>query len=407
MVRFFIDRPIFAWVIALVLMLAGTLAIRSLPVAQYPSIAPPAISISVVYPGASAETVQSTVVQVIEQQLSGIDHLLYFSSESDKDGSMTITLNFQQGTDPDIAQVQVQNKLQLATPLLPQEVQQQGIRVAKSTKNFLLVVGFVSEDGSLSAADIADFIASTVQDTISRTPGVGDYQLFGAQYAMRIWMDPGKLYNYSLTPADVATAITAQNVQIASGEIGGLPSVKGQQLNATVIGPSRLKSPEEFGNILLKVNTDGSQVRLHDVAKVELGPESYSSEAKYNGKPAAGLAVKLASGANALDTAKAVRETIHRLEPFFPPGLKAIYPFDTTPFVQLSIEEVVKTLLEAIVLVFLVMYLFLQNFRATLDPDDSRTSCPTRNICRPFRSRIFHQHPHHVCHGAGNRTPGG
>ena len=368
MVRFFIDRPIFAWVIALVLMLAGTLAIRSLPVAQYPSIAPPAISISVVYPGASAETVQSTVVQVIEQQLSGIDHLLYFSSESDKDGSMTITLNFQQGTDPDIAQVQVQNKLQLATPLLPQEVQQQGIRVAKSTKNFLLVVGFVSEDGSLSAADIADFIASTVQDTISRTPGVGDYQLFGAQYAMRIWMDPGKLYNYSLTPADVATAITAQNVQIASGEIGGLPSVKGQQLNATVIGPSRLKSPEEFGNILLKVNTDGSQVRLHDVAKVELGPESYSSEAKYNGKPAAGLAVKLASGANALDTAKAVRETIHRLEPFFPPGLKAIYPFDTTPFVQLSIEEVVKTLLEAIVLVFLVMYLFLQNFRATLIP---------------------------------------
>ena len=368
MVRFFIDRPIFAWVIALVLILAGTLAIRSLPVAQYPSIAPPAISISVVYPGASAETVQSTVVQVIERQLSGIDHLLYFSSESDKDGSMVITLNFQQGTDPDIAQVQVQNKLQLATPLLPQEVQQQGIRVAKSTKNFLLVVGFVSEDGSLSASDIADFIASTVQDTISRTPGVGDYQLFGSQYAMRIWMDPGKLYNFSLTPDDVAAAIAAQNVQIASGEIGGLPSVKGQQLNVTVIGPSRLKTPEEFGNILLKVNTDGSQVRLHDVAKVELGPESYSSEAKYNGKPAAGLAVKLASGANALETAKAVKATIQKLEPFFPPGLKAIYPFDTTPFVQLSIEEVVKTLGEAIVLVFLVMYLFLQNFRATLIP---------------------------------------
>jgi multidrug efflux pump len=368
MVRFFIDRPIFAWVIALVLMLAGTLAIRSLPVAQYPSIAPPAISISVVYPGASAETVQSTVVQVIEQQLSGIDHLLYFSSESDKDGSMTITLNFQQGTDPDIAQVQVQNKLQLATPLLPQEVQQQGIRVAKSTKNFLLVVGFVSEDGRMSAADIADFIASTVQDTISRTPGVGDYQLFGAQYAMRIWMDPAKLNNYSLTTADVASAISVQNVQIASGEIGGLPSVKGQQLNATVIGPSRLKTPEEFGKILLKVNSDGSQVRLRDVATIELGPESYSSEAKYNGKPAAGLAVKLASGANALETATAVRETIHRLEPFFPPGLKAIYPFDTTPFVKLSIEDVVKTLLEAIVLVFLVMYLFLQNFRATLIP---------------------------------------
>ena len=241
--KFFIDRPIFAWVIAIILMLAGALAIRTLPIAQYPSIAPPAVSITVNYPGASAETVQSTVVQVVEQQLSGIDHLLYFTSESDKDGSMTITLSFEQGTNADIAQVQVQNKLALATPLLPQEVQAQGIRVAKSTKNFLLVVGFVSEDGSLSAIDIADFIASTVQDAVSRTPGVGDFQLFGSQYAMRIWMDPAKLNNFSLTPIDVATAIQAQNVQIASGELGGLPSNKNQQLNATVIGPSRLQHP--------------------------------------------------------------------------------------------------------------------------------------------------------------------
>jgi hydrophobe/amphiphile efflux-1 (HAE1) family protein len=368
MSKFFIDRPIFAWVIALILMMAGVLAIRSLPIAQYPSIAPPAVSITVIYPGASAETVQSTVVQVIEQQLSGIDHLLYFSSESDKDGSMTITLNFEQGSNPDIAQVQVQNKLALATPLLPQEVQLQGIRVAKATKNFLMVVGFAATDGSMSASDISDFIASTVQDPVSRTLGVGDIQLFGSQYAMRIWMDPSKLNNFSLTPVDVATAIAAQNVQIASGELGGLPAAKGQQLNATVIGPSRLQKPEEFGNILLRVNPDGSQVRLHDVARVELGAESYSVQGKYNGQAASGLAVKLASGANALDTANNVRETISKLEPLFPPGVKAIYPYDTTPFVKISIHEVVKTLCEAIVLVVLVIYLFLQSFRATLIP---------------------------------------
>ncbi|HEY0257562.1 MAG TPA: efflux RND transporter permease subunit, partial [Candidatus Methylacidiphilales bacterium] len=360
--------PIIAWVIALILMMAGVLASRSLPIAQYPSIAPPAVSITVIYPGASAETVQSTVVQVIEQQLSGIDHLLYFSSESDKDGSMTITLNFEQGTNPDIAQVQVQNKLALATPLLPQEVQQQGIRVAKATKNFLMVVGFASTDGKMSANDISDFIASTVQDPVSRTLGVGDIQLFGSQYAMRIWMDPSKLNNFSLTPVDVGAAIAAQNVQIASGELGGLPAAKGQQLNATVIGPSRLQKPEEFGNILLRVNPDGSQVRLHDVARVELGAESYSIQGKYNGQPASGLAVKLASGANALDTANNVRDTIAKLEPLFPPGVKAIYPYDTTPFVKISIQEVVKTLCEAILLVVLVIYLFLQNFRATLIP---------------------------------------
>ena len=368
MSKFFIDRPIFAWVIAIVLMMVGGLALVTLPVAQYPSIAPPAVAITLTYPGASADTVQSTVVQVIEQQMSGIDHLLYFSSESDKDGSMTITLNFEQGTDPDIAQVQVQNKLQLATPLLPQEVQQQGIRVAKATINFLLVVGFVSADGSMNNADIADFIASTVQDPVSRTPGVGDYQLFGSQYAMRIWLDPAKLNNYGLTPVDVSNAIQAQNIQVASGELGGLPSVKSQQLNATIIGPTRLQKPEQFGAILLKVNADGSQVRLRDVAHVELNGESYAADALYNGKPAAGLAVKMSTGANALATANAVHATIDELRPLFPKGLEAIYPYDTTPFVRISIEEVVKTLFEAIGLVFLVMLLFLQNIRATFIP---------------------------------------
>src|SRR5882757_6425758 len=365
---FFIERPIFAWVLAIVIMLGGALAIKTLPVAQYPSIAPPAIAISVVYPGASAATVQSTVVQVIEQQLSGIDHLLYFSSESDKDGSMTITLSFEQGTNPDTAQVQVQNKLQLATPLLPPEVQQQGISVTKAFKTFSVVAGSVTKKGSMSSADIADFIASNVQDPVSRTPGVGNYQLFGAQYAMRIWLDPAKLNNYGLTPVDVSNAIQAQNVQIASGELGGLPSVKGQELNATIIGPTRLHTPEQFDAILLKVNADGSQVRLRDVARVDLGSETYAFDVHYNGKPAGGIAVQLANGANALETAKAVQATIDRLKPGFPHGLRAVYPFDTTPFVRASIEEVVKTLLEAIGLVFLVMLLFLQSIRATFIP---------------------------------------
>ncbi len=274
MSNFFIDRPIFAWVIAIVIMLAGGLALVTLPIAQYPSIAPPAISISVVYPGASAETVQNTVAQVIEQQMSGLDHLLYFTSESDKDGTMTITLYFEQGTNPDISQVQVQNKLQLATPLLPTEVQLQGLRVAKATKNFLVVVGFVSTDGSMSPADISDYIASHVQDPISRTRGVGDYQLFGAQYAMRIWLDPAKLTNYGLTPDDITAALQAQNVQVASGEIGGLPAVKGQRLNATIIGPQRLQTVAQFQSILLKVTTNGSQVLLHAVAPVELAGEA-------------------------------------------------------------------------------------------------------------------------------------
>ncbi|MDH4609972.1 efflux RND transporter permease subunit [Pseudomonas sp. BN102] len=368
MSKFFIDRPIFAWVIALVIMLAGGLSILKLPINQYPSIAAPAVGIQVSYPGASAQTVQDTVVQVIEQQLNGIDGLRYISSESNSDGSMTITATFEQGTNPDIAQVQVQNKLQLATPLLPQEVQQQGIRVTKAVKNFLLVIGVVSEDGSMDKNDLANYIVSNIQDSISRTKGVGDFQVFGAQYAMRIWLDPARLNNYQLTPVDVKTAIQAQNVQISSGQLGGLPASPGTQLNATIIGKTRLQTPEQFGAILLKVNRDGSQVRLRDVAKIELGGENYSISAQFNGKPASGMAIKLATGANALDTAKAIRATIAELEPFMPAGMKVVFPYDTTPVVSASIEGVIHTLGEAIVLVFLVMFLFLQNFRATIIP---------------------------------------
>ncbi|WP_225775149.1 efflux RND transporter permease subunit [Pseudomonas sp. Marseille-Q5115] len=366
MSKFFIDRPIFAWVIALVIMLVGGLSILKLPINQYPAIAPPAIAIAVNYPGASAQTVQDTVVQVIEQQMNGIDNLRYISSESNSDGSMTITVTFNQGTNPDIAQVQVQNKLNLATPLLPQEVQQQGLRVTKAVKNFLLVIGLVSNDGSMTKDDLANYIVSNLQDPISRTSGVGDFQVFGAQYAMRIWLDPAKLNNFQLTPLDVTSAITAQNVQVSSGQLGGLPALPGTQLNATIIGKTRLQTAEQFGDILLKVNTDGSQVRLRDVATIGLGGENYSINAQFNGKPASGMAIKLATGANALDTAKAIRATIDNLKPFFPQGVEAVFPYDTTPVVTESISGVVHTLIEAIVLVFLVMYLFLQNFRATI-----------------------------------------
>jgi hydrophobe/amphiphile efflux-1 (HAE1) family protein len=368
MVNFFIDRPIFSWVIAIVIMLAGGLATLSLPVAQYPEIAPPVVSISVTYPGASAETVQNTVVQVIEQQLSGLDNLRYVSSEGNKDGSMQIELTFEQGTDPDIAQVQVQNKLSLAAPQLPIEVQQQGIRVSKGARNFFMLAGFVSTDDSMTRAAIADFLVSTVQDPVSRTPGVGDYQVFGFPFAMRIWLDPARLNGYALTPVDVNAAIRSQNVQVAAGEMGGLPAVPGHQLNATVMGPSRLQTVQEFKQILLRVNQDGSQVRLADVGRIELESEFESINSLFNGKQASGIGIRLASGANALDAADAVRETLERLRPQFPPGLDVVYPYDTTPFVRLSIEEVVVTLFEAIVLVFLIMFLFLQNLRATIIP---------------------------------------
>ncbi|WP_404344204.1 efflux RND transporter permease subunit [Pseudoalteromonas mariniglutinosa] len=368
MSRFFIDRPIFAWVLAIVVMLAGVLAIKSLPIAQYPSIAPPAISIQANYPGASARTLEDTVTQVIEQKMKGLDGLLYMSSTSESNGSATLTLSFDANTDPDIAQVQVQNKLALATPLLPEEVQRQGVSVAKSARNFLMVVGFVSEDGSMNNIDIGDYVASNVQDIISRVNGVGEVQLFGSQYAMRIWLDPSLLQKYALTPADISAAISAQNAQVSAGQLGSLPAVAGQQLNATVTAQSRLQTPDQFRDIFVKTNSDGSVVRLGDVAKVELGGENYGVVARFNGKPASGLGVKLASGANALDTAEDVKAALAELEPFFPAGLAAVVPYDTTPFVSLSIEKVVSTLIEAVVLVFLVMYLFLQNFRATLIP---------------------------------------
>ncbi|HEX9783119.1 MAG TPA: efflux RND transporter permease subunit, partial [Opitutaceae bacterium] len=368
MARFFIDRPVFAWVIAIVIMVAGALAIRSLPIAQYPSIAPPAISILASYPGASAKTVEDTVTQVIEQRMSGLDNLRYIEASSDSAGTATVTLTFDAGTNPDIAQVQVQNKLALAIPLLPQEVQQLGVRVTKSVRNFLLVIGFRSVDGSMSAADIGDFTVSQIQDPISRVPGVGEIQSFGTQYAMRIWLDPDKLNNYGLMPSDVSTAIRAQNVQISAGQLGAEPSIPGQRLNATITAQTRLQTAEEFEQILLRVNPDGSQVRLQDVARVELGGEDYVRSARFNGQPASGMAIRPATGANALETVAAIRARIDELKPFFPEGLEVIYPLDTTPFVRLSVEEVVKTLIEAVVLVFFVMYLFLQNFRATLIP---------------------------------------
>ncbi|WP_324723098.1 efflux RND transporter permease subunit [Lelliottia sp. JS-SCA-14] len=368
MANFFIQRPIFAWVLAIILMIAGGLAILKLPVAQYPTIAPPAVAVTAVYPGADAQTVQDTVTQVIEQNMNGIDNLMYMSSTSDSAGNVTITLTFQSGTDPDIAQVQVQNKLQLAMPLLPQEVQQQGIGVEKSSSSFLLVAGFVSDNKSLTQDDISDYVASNVKDSISRTSGVGDVQLFGAQYAMRIWLDSNALNKYQLTPLDVINQLKTQNNQIAAGQLGGTPAVPGQQLNASIIAQTRLKTPEEFGKITLKVNQDGSMVHLKDVARIELGGENYNMVTKINGQAATGLGIKLATGANALDTAAAIKSKLAELQAFFPQGLKVVYPYDTTPFVKISIHEVVKTLFEAIILVFLVMYLFLQNLRATLIP---------------------------------------
>ena len=368
MPRFFIDRPIFAWVISIIIMLAGVISLVNLPVQQYPDIAPPQIRISANYPGASAQTLENSVTQVIEQNMTGLDGMVYMSSQSNSSGNATIAITFSPETDPDIAQVQVQNKLSLAEPLLPLEVQQMGISVTKSTSSFLMVVGLVSGDGSQDRFDLADYANSYIKEPLSRTPGVGELRIFGAPYAMRIWMKADKLNAYGLTPLEVRQAISEQNTQFAAGQLGGTPIVQGQELNATIIAQTRLENVEEFENILLKVNLDGSQVRLKDVARVELGAENYQADSFHNGKASVGMAVSLASGANALDTSEAVRKTVEELQPFFPQGMEVIYPFDTTPFVKISIESVVSTLIEAIILVFLVMYLFLGNFRATLIP---------------------------------------
>lgn len=368
MSAFFINRPIFAWVIAIVIMLGGLLALTTLPISQYPQIAPTTVNISATYPGADASTVENSVTKVIEQGMTGIDNLDYMTATSTSTGAATITLTFTTAADPDTAQVQTQNKLQLVQSQLPQVVQSNGITVSKSSTGFLMVIGFVSSDGKMNSTDLADYVDSTINDTLKRVEGVGSTQLFGSSYAMRIWLDPDKLATYTLMPSDVASAIEAQNTQVSAGQLGGMPQRKGQQLNATVTAKSRLQTAEQFRNIILKSTVDGSLVRLNDVATVELGAESYTTAARYNGQPAAGVAINLATGANAISTAEAVRTTINRLSSTFPQGVEVVYPYDTSPFVRLSIEEVVKTLAEAIVLVFLVMFIFLQNLRATIIP---------------------------------------
>jgi len=368
MAQFFIHRPIFAWVIALVIMLAGILTLTKMPVAQYPTIAPPTVTISATYPGASAKTVENTVTQIIEQQMNGLDGLRYISSNSAGNGQASINLNFEQGIDPDIAQVQVQNKLQSATALLPEDVQRQGVRVTKSGASFMQVIAFYSPDNNLSASDIKDYVNSNISEPLSRVAGVGEVQVFGGSYAMRIWLDPAKLTSFNLTPADVAAAIRAQNSQVAVGQLGGAPATSGQVLNATVNAQSMLQTPEQFKNIFLKNTAAGAQVRLSDVARVELGSDNYQFDSKFNGNPAGGVAIKLATGANALDTAKAVEKRLSELRNNYPTGLKDKLAYDTTPFVKLSIESVVHTLIEAVILVFIVMFLFLQNWRATIIP---------------------------------------
>jgi multidrug efflux pump len=368
MPQFFIDRPVFAWVIAIATMLAGLLALNSLAISQYPQIAPPSVNIVATYAGADAQTVENSVTKVIEQGMTGLDHLDYMTSSSTSTGRVSITLTFTNAANPDVAQMQVQNKLQLVTSQLPAVVQSTGISVTKSTDSFLLVASFVSTDGRLTVTDLADYVDSTYNDTLKRIEGVGQTRLFGSAYAMRIWLDADKLAKYSLMPGDVTAAVKAQNAQVSAGQLGGLPSRPGVQLNATVTARSRMQTPEEFRNIILKSASDGSIVRVGDVARVEFGAQNYSAYGSFNNKPATGLAVMLAAGANAIGTADRVQAAIDSLRATLPPGVEVVYPYDTTPFVRLSIKEVIKTLAEAIGLVFLVMLLFLQNIRATLIP---------------------------------------
>lgn len=368
MSKFFIERPIFAWVIAIMVMLAGVLSLRGIAVEQYPNIAPPSVSISTMLPGASAETLENSVTQIIEQSLTGIDNMRYFSSSSDSDGNVNITITFEPKTNPDIAQMQVQNKLQSAIPLLPPAVQQQGIVVNKANNNFLLVIGLYSESGNTPEEDLGDILLTDMKDQISRINGVGNINIFGNAHAMRIWLDANKLASHKLTVTDVINALRSQNIDVSAGQLGGLPAIKGQELNATIVVQSKLKSVEEFENILLFVDEDGSSIFLKDVAKVEIGSQNYSTIARYKGKPAAGMVVILASGANAIKTSHAIKETVKNMEYILPSDVKVVYPYDSTPFIKLSIKSVIKTLIEAIILVFIVIYIFLQNFRATLIP---------------------------------------
>ena len=366
--RFFLDRPVFAWVIAIILMVAGGLAIYNLPISQNPPIAPPSIAIDAFYPGASAETVENSVTQIIEQKMTGLDNMIYLSATSDSAGASRVELTFAPGTDPDLAWAKVQNKLQLAMASLPEVVQRQGIKVSKSTRNYLILVGLISEDGSMDGNDLRDYAQSNLEKVLSRVPGVGEVENFGTQYAMRVWLNPDKLVDYGLTLEDVILAIRAYNVEVSAGQFGGSPAMEGQRLNASIIVQSLLKTPEEFAAIPIRTNPDGSIIRIKDVGRTEVGTEQYDIDAIYNGKPSAALAIRMASGANALDTADAVKAKMKEMSRYFPPGMKVVYPYDTTPFVKVAIEEVVKTLLEAILLVFLVMWLFMGNIRATLIP---------------------------------------
>ncbi len=366
--RFFLKRPVFAWVIAIILMVAGLLAIHFLPISQYPPIAPPSIAIQSFYPGASAETVENSVTQIIEQKMTGFDKMLYLSATSDSAGASRVELTFAPGTDPDLAWAQVQNKLQLAMASLPEVVQRTGVKVSKSTRNYLMIVGLISEDGSMDGNDLRDYAQSNLEKVLSRVPGVGEVEVFGGQYAMRIWVNPDRLTDYQITMQDVVAALRAYNVEVSAGQFGGAPAIEGQRLNAAIIVQSLLKTPEEFADIPLRTNPDGAIVRIKDIGRAEIGTDTYDIEAYYNGKPSAALAIRQAAGANALETADNVRAKLAEMSHFFPAGMKAVYPYDTTPFVRVAINEVVKTLFEAIVLVFLVMYLFMGNLRATLIP---------------------------------------
>lgn len=366
--NFFLDRPVFAWVIAIIIMIGGCLAIYNLPISQYPPIAPPSISITSFYPGASAETVENSVTQIIEQKMTGFDKMLYLSATSDSSGTSRLELTFAPGTDPDMAWSQVQNKLQLAMANLPEVVQRQGVKVSKSTRNYLLILGLISEDGSMDGNDLRDYAQSTLEKVLARVPGVGEVENFGTQYAMRIWIDPDSLTEYHITIEDVLRALKAYNVEVSAGQFGGAPAVEGQRLNASIIVQNLLKTPEEFANIPIRMNPDGSVVRVKDIGRTELGTETYDVEAYYNGEASAGMAIRQAAGANALTTANAIKAKVEEMSKYFPPGMKAVYYYDTTPFIKVAIREVVKTLLEAIVLVFLVMYLFMGNIRTTLIP---------------------------------------
>ncbi len=366
--RFFLDRPVFAWVIAIILMVLGGLAIYNLPISQYPPIAPPSIAIESYYPGASAETVENSVTQIIEQKMTGFDDMLYLSGTSDSAGASRIELTFKPGTDPDLAWAKVQNKLQLAMASLPEVVQRTGVTVSKSTRNYLVIVGLVSEDGSMDGNDLRDYAQSNLEKVLARVPGVGEVNNFGTQYAMRVWLNPNKLTDYQLTIEDVIAALRAYNVEVSAGQFGGIPAVKGQRLNASIVVQNLLRTPEEFAAIPVRTNRDGSVVRVSDVGRTELGTESYDVQPEYNGKPCAGMAIRQAPGANALKTANAVKKKLEEMSHYFPAGMKVVYPYDTTPFVRVAIEEVAKTLFEAILLVFLVMWLFMGNIRATLIP---------------------------------------